>query len=113
MTTPDESWMDARIESGHDKCVLRAHQSLFQTIPFANTASRSRCVFRASLARNVLPFPKEGAGNAGRPMRPQPGRAEKQAMPVVTVTTVTPEKPGIPRAMVLRFPFVFSPVTGL
>ncbi len=29
------------------------------------------------------------------------------------VTTVTPETPGIPRAMVLTVSFVISPVTGL
>jgi hypothetical protein len=29
------------------------------------------------------------------------------------VTTVTPETPGIPRAMVLTVSFVLSPVTGL
>jgi hypothetical protein len=29
------------------------------------------------------------------------------------VTTVTPESPGIPRAMVLTVSFVLSPVTGL
>jgi hypothetical protein len=30
-------------------------------------------VFRARFAKNVLPLSKEGAGNAGRSMRPQPG----------------------------------------
>jgi hypothetical protein len=59
--------------------------------------------FRPSFARNVLPSYAEGAGNAGRPTRPQPGGQKKTATPAV-VTTVTPETPGIPRAMVLRFP---------
>jgi hypothetical protein len=43
--------------------------------------------------------PKEGAGNAGRPMRPMAACA----MVVVErtrVSQVTPESPGIPRAMV-------------
>src|SRR6202790_1553410 len=43
--------------------------------------------------------PKEGAGNAGRPMRP----IAACAMVVVErtrVSQVTPESPGIPRAMV-------------
>jgi hypothetical protein len=43
-------------------------------------------------------------------MRPQPcvqkSKARKQ------VTTVTPETPGIPCAMVLTVSFVLSPVTG-
>ena len=40
----------------------------------------------------------EGAGNAGRPTRPQPRMQNKKAYELVT--TVTPEQPGIPRAMV-------------
>jgi hypothetical protein len=35
-----------------------------------NTPSRSRCAFRASSGLLVPPSPSEGAGNAGRPMRP-------------------------------------------
>jgi hypothetical protein len=42
-------------------------------------------------------------------MRPQP-RVQKKAHE--QVTTVTPERPGIPRAMVLTGSFVLSPVTG-
>src|ERR1700727_2513712 len=57
---------------------------------------RSRRMTARSFAGKFLALEKEGAGNAGRPMRPQPGRAEKQAMPVVTVTTVTPENPAFP-----------------
>jgi hypothetical protein len=49
-----------------------------------------------------IPYPPiEGAGNAGRPMRP----IAACAMSVVErtrVSQVTPESPGIPRAMVLR-----------
>ena len=47
------------------------------------------------------PLHSEGAGNAGRPMRP----IAACAMSVVErtrVSQVTPESPGIPRAMVLR-----------
>src|ERR1700736_3777798 len=36
------------------------------------TVPRSRRVFRASFAINVRHLNSEGAGNAGRPMRPQP-----------------------------------------
>jgi hypothetical protein len=43
-------------------------------------------------------------GNAGRPMRPQPCVQSKNARK--QVTTVTPETPGIPRAMVLTAYFV-------
>src|SRR5229473_158030 len=43
----------------------------------------------------------EGAGNAGRLMHPQP-RVRNKTKHTSAVTTVTPERPGIPRAMVLR-----------
>ena len=62
--------------------------------------------------------PQEGAGNAGRPMRP----IAACAMVVVErtrVSQVTPESPGIPRAMVLRLitrsprgPGFLAPVIG-
>jgi hypothetical protein len=44
-------------------------------------------------------------------MRPQPRVENKNHTSVVT--TVTPESPGIPRAMVLTVSFALSPVTGL
>src|SRR4051812_18832572 len=44
-------------------------------------------------------------------MRPQPRVQNKKAHE--QVTTVTPERPGIPRAMVLTVSFVLSLVTGL
>jgi hypothetical protein len=59
---------------------------------------------------------------------PSPGDQRAQGMPgakcarslacemkkhTSIVTTVTPETPGIPRAMVLTVSFVLSPVTGL
>jgi hypothetical protein len=53
----------------------------------------------------------EGAGNAGRPMRPQPRVQSKKHTSVVT--TVTPVSPGIPYAMVLTVSFGLSSVTGL
>src|SRR3954465_10165376 len=55
--------------------------------------------------------PIEGAGNAGRPLRPQPRVQNNKAHE--QVTTVTPERPGIPYAMVLTVSFVLSRVTGL
>ena len=75
-------WMDARIipdqvgdrRPGMTSVCLRVRQPQFQTTTFpaipAATASRSRRVFRASFAINVPPSSIEGAGNAGRPMRP-------------------------------------------
>src|SRR5260370_37762749 len=45
-------------------------------------------------------------------MRPQP-RMQNKIKHTSIVTTVTPESPGIPRAMVLTVSFVLSPVTML
>src|ERR1700676_4525971 len=45
--------------------------------------------------------PKEGAGNAGRPMRPIAACA-MVAVERTRVSQVTSESPGTPRAMVLR-----------
>ena len=53
----------------------------------------------------------EGAGNAGRPMHPQPRVEIKK--PHELVTTGTPQSTGIPRAMVLTVSFVLSSATGL
>src|SRR3979409_820831 len=100
--------MDARIipdqvgdrRLGVTSVCLSAHRPPFQTASLlADTASRSRRAFRASLAGNFLPLRSEGAGNAGRPMRP----IAACAMSVIErtrVSQVTPESPGIPHAMV-------------
>jgi hypothetical protein len=73
--------MDARIKSGHDERVSQGevedrftHTNFnFQTAKtISNTASRSRGLIRPRFAGNFLALPSEGAGNAGRPMRPQP-----------------------------------------
>src|SRR6266446_7233775 len=61
---------------------------------------RSRGVIRPRFVQNFRALKSEGAGNAGRSMRPQPRTQNKKRTSVVT--TVTPERPGIPRAMVLR-----------
>ena len=50
-------------------------------------------------------------GNAGRPMRPQP-RVRGSKVKSTRVSQVTPESPGIPRAMVLTASFVLFPATG-
>ena len=70
-----------------------------QMTSLAATASRSRRVFRARFYRFVPPSSSEGAGNAGRPMRPIAACAEV----VVAGTRVVRshrQTPGIPRAMV-------------
>src|SRR6266702_3072191 len=67
---------------------------------------------RPSLARTVRPKKVEGAGNAGRSLHPQP-RVRNKTKHTSIVTTVTPESPGIPRAMVLTVSFVLSSVTML
>jgi hypothetical protein len=66
-----------------------------------NTATRSRSAIRPSFAINSLPSHSEGAGNAGRPMRPIAACATI-VVERTRVSQVTPESPGIPRAMVLR-----------
>ncbi len=71
--------------------------------------SQSRGLIRPRFARNLLALQSEGAGNAGRPMRPiatcamGSGRAH-------TCCQVTPESPGIPRAVVYGL-YVISPVS--
>ena len=70
---------------------------------FPDTASRSRCTFRASFINSLGPRRSEGAGNAGRPMRPLAACAEV-VVESTRVSQVTPENAGIPHAMVLRFP---------
>src|SRR6266481_9234532 len=65
------------------------------------TVSRSRRAIRARFGLLVRPSSSEGAGNAGRPMRP----IAACAMSVVErtrVSQVTPGTSGIPHAMVLR-----------
>ncbi len=54
--------------------------------------------FARVLLSTSRPLKSEGAGNAGRPLRPQPRVRNKKAHELVT--TVTPDHPDIPRAMV-------------
>src|SRR5579862_293695 len=46
----------------------------------ADTVSRSRGLIGPRFAGKFLALQSEGAGNAGRPTRPQPGRAEKTSL---------------------------------
>jgi hypothetical protein len=58
---------------------------------------------------NFSPKKKEGVGNAGCPLHPQPVcNGSKHTV----VTTGTPEHPAFPHAMVLTVSFVLSPVIG-
>ena len=57
--------------------------------------------FARALPSISLPSHSEGAGNAGRPMRPIAACATI-VVERTRVSQVTPESPGIPRAMVLR-----------
>ena len=75
-----------------------------------DTVSQSRGALRPRFAKISLTLQSEGAGNAGRPMRP----IAACAMIVGECTRagqVTPVSPGIPRAMVLTVSFVLSLVS--
>jgi hypothetical protein len=84
--------MDARIKSGHDK-----------PIPAAPSAR--------VVAIND-PAPIKGRREC-RALGAPAALCAKVKKHTSIVTTVTPETPGIPRAMVLTVSFVLSPVTGL
>src|SRR5216684_5321929 len=71
--------------------------------------SRSRGAMRPSCA--FISRPLEGVGNAGCPLHPQPRVRSVESTRVFT--TVAPEHPAFPHAMVLTVSFVLSPVTGL
>src|ERR1700716_2516788 len=55
--------------------------------------------------------PKEGVGNAGCPLHPQP-RAQSVVTHTSVVTTGPPEHPAFPHAMVLTAYLVLSPATN-
>jgi hypothetical protein len=86
--------MDARIKSGHDECACVQTNHNFKQrvsqIQFRGLAAR----FARVLLSSSRPLQSEGAGNAGRPMRP----IAACAMIVVErtrVSQVTPESPSI------------------
>src|ERR1700726_459413 len=89
-----------------------AADSIFQQSDKFKCASAISRRVAPEVCFDSRPLQSEGAGNAGRPMRP----IAACAMVVVErtrVSQVTPESPGIPRAMVLTVSFVLSPGTGL
>src|SRR5258706_12256436 len=74
-----------------------------------DTASRPRGAIAPESCMNLSPI--EGVGNAGCPLHPQPRVRSVESTRVFT--TVAPERPAFPHAMVLTVSFVLSPVTGL
>jgi hypothetical protein len=77
--------------------VMMGFASLYPS--YADMNSRSRGALRPRFARDFLTLQSEGAGNAGRPMRPIAACATI-VVERTRVSQVTPESPGTPRAMV-------------
>ena len=75
-----------------------------------DTTSRSRGAMRPS--RAFISRPKEGVGNAGCPLHPQP-RVQCVGSTRVSSPRSHRDHPAFPHAMVLTASFVLSPVTGL
>src|SRR5882762_591020 len=74
-----------------------------------DTASRPRGAIAPESCIYLSPI--EGVGNAGCPLHPQPRVRSVESTRVFT--TVAPEHPAFPHAMVLTVYVVLSPVTGL
>ena len=72
--------------------------------PLATQTAPELCI-------NFVPRKTEGAGKTGCPMHPQPRMQNEKAYEVVT--TGSPERSGLPCAMVLTASFALSLVTGL
>src|SRR5580693_8622771 len=96
--------------------LLPTLRSPFQTASFAATLSRSRRSFARGLTLNFPPSHNRGRRECRAPDAPAVLRA-KVRVARTQVVTVTPESPGIPRAMVLRLisrsprgPGSFAPV---
>src|SRR5258708_14639111 len=82
--------------------------SLAMTI--SKHAFKSRGALRPS--RAFISRPKEGVGNAGRPLHPRP-RVHFVLVERTRVTTSTPASPGIPARNGFTAYVALSPVTGL
>ena len=79
--------------------LLPTLRSQFQTASFAATTSRSRRRFARGLTLNFPPSHNRGRRECRAPDAPAVLRA-KVRVARTQVVTVTPESPGIPRAMV-------------
>ncbi len=90
------SWIASRsLSSGaHSRDPLARNDGFI-----SNAVLRSRGAVRPRFASNFLALQSEGAGNAGRPMRPIAACATVVGSKH-TRCQVTPESPGTPRAMV-------------
>jgi hypothetical protein len=108
----------AHAHSNRPTCLTPARYKPRGSCLFSSTHSRSRGACRPSFALNFLTLLIRGRRECRAPDAP----AAARAMIVVErtrVSQVTPESPGIPRAMVLRFPSCsprrsgsFATVTG-
>src|SRR3981189_1621687 len=83
-----------------------AMTALYLQMHVGDLAARCARVCHFSFAQKT-----EGVGNAGAPLHPQPCVRSVESTRVFT--TVAPEHPAFPHAMVLTVYVVLSPVTGL
>jgi hypothetical protein len=102
-----------QVESSPKDVGVTDRRAFARRRPISNSRKHSRGALSPGLCMN-LPYPliTEGAGNAGRTMRPQP-RMQNKTKHTSVVTTGSPESPGISCTMVLTAP-PWSPwCTGL
>jgi hypothetical protein len=94
--------VDARHKAGHDEpCFARVSND--ETKCIRHTTAIPRRENARAMHGSFAPRITEGAGKAGRTMHPQP-RVRCCWKHTSVVTTGSPETPGLPCAMVLRFP---------
>jgi hypothetical protein len=94
---------------------MRAHQRQFQTAAYFILHSHSFAISRPDMPEVCQKFPYppiRGRRECRAPDAPAAACA-KVVVESTRVCQVTPESPGIPRAMVLTVSFALSPVTGL
>ncbi len=72
---------------------------------------QSRDADRARVVRQLCPSKTEGAGKTGCPSHPQPRMQNEKAYELIT--TGSPDRSGLPCAMVLTACFALSLATGL
>ena len=98
--TPERALLVSTPTSGRDNRRGLPHISLGFLHAKTHTAAISPRISARVSDRARPSETSEGAGNAGRSMRPQPRMQNRKAYELVT--TGSPETSGIPRAMVLR-----------
>jgi hypothetical protein len=107
--------VDARVKPGHDggeavSTFQTALSLLKHSFAISPHDPREFCIdISLPSVRGRRRPSREGAGNAGRSTRPQPVCIGSEH---TVVTTVTPETPDIPRAMVLTAYSALSPATN-